>query len=92
MSEAREAATRAKSLRERVSVREQRHIDAIAPTVEGSAREALALVREHVLEHPREALPLSLALGVFGLLGFSGRPRSSRGAIGAASGTSAALG
>jgi hypothetical protein len=73
MSEAREAATRAKSLRERVSVREQRHIDAIGLTVEGSARGALALVCEHVLEHPREALPPSLALGVFGLLGFSGR-------------------
>jgi hypothetical protein len=41
--------------------------------VEGSAREALALVREHAAEHPRDALPPSLALGVFGLLEFSGR-------------------
>jgi hypothetical protein len=73
MPEAREAATRAKSLRERISAREQRHIDAIALTVEGSAKEALALVREHVAEHPRDALLLSLALGVFGLLGFSGQ-------------------
>jgi tetratricopeptide (TPR) repeat protein len=73
MPEAREAATRAKSLREQVSAREQRHIDAVALTVEGSAKEALALVREHASEYPRDALPLSLALGVFGLLGFSGQ-------------------
>jgi hypothetical protein len=33
----------------------------------------LAVVREHIAEYPRDALPLSLALGVFGLLGFSGR-------------------
>jgi len=30
-------------------------------------------VRRHAAEYPRDALPLSLALGVFGLLGFSGR-------------------
>ena len=73
MPEAREAATRAKSLRGRISTREQRHLDAIALTVEGSATDALALVRGHAREYPRDALPLSLALGVFGLLGFSGR-------------------
>jgi hypothetical protein len=33
----------------------------------------MALLREHVAEFPRDALVLSLALGVFGLLGFSGR-------------------
>lgn len=73
MPEAREAAAHAKSLRERVSAREQDHIDAIALAVDGSATEALALVRAHSAEYPRDALPLSLALGVFGLLGFSGR-------------------
>jgi hypothetical protein len=73
MPEAREAAARAKSLRDRVSTREQRHIDAIALAVEGSATQALAMVRAHVSEYPRDALPLSLALGVFGLLGFSGQ-------------------
>ena len=73
MPEARQAASRAKSQRNDVTGREQRHIDAIALAVEGSAQEALALVRTHVSEFPRDALPLSLALGVFGLLGFSGR-------------------
>jgi len=33
----------------------------------------LDTVRAHAAEYPRDALPLSLALGVFGLLGFSGR-------------------
>jgi len=42
-------------------------------TINGAAREALAMVRTHATEYPRDALPLSLALGVFGLLGFSGR-------------------
>jgi tetratricopeptide (TPR) repeat protein len=71
--EAREAVAHARSLRDRVTTREQQHIDAIALAVEGAAAAALALVRTHALEYPRDALPLSLALGVFGLLGFSGR-------------------
>ena len=73
MPEARAAAARAKELRGGVSAREQQHIDTISRAVEGSATEALALVYTHVSEYPRDALPLSLALGVFGLLGFSGR-------------------
>jgi tetratricopeptide (TPR) repeat protein len=73
MPEARAAAGRAKALRDRVSVREKRHIETVALAVEGSAAQALALVRAHASEFPKDALPLSLALGVFGLLGFSGR-------------------
>jgi hypothetical protein len=73
MAEARAAAARAEALRERVSVREKRHIDAIAAAIRGSATEALAMVRSHAAVYPRDALALSLALGVFGLLGFSGR-------------------
>jgi hypothetical protein len=63
----------AEALRDRVSLREKGHIDAIALAIRGSAAEALALVRSHAAAYPRDALPLSLALGVFGLLGFSGR-------------------
>ena len=73
MPEARQAAARAQALSNRASTREARHIDTIALAVAGSAAEALAAVRAHALEYPRDALPLSLALGVFGLLGFSGR-------------------
>jgi tetratricopeptide (TPR) repeat protein len=71
--EARDAAARAKSLSDRVTPRERRHIETIAIAVNGAASEALAMVRTQAAEYPRDALPLSLALGVFGLLGFSGR-------------------
>ncbi len=70
---ARAAAERAGSLAAQVSARERRHIAAIALAVGGDAAGALAAVREHAAAYPRDALPLSLALGVFGLLGFSGR-------------------
>ncbi len=73
IGEAREAAARARSLAGPVSGRERRHIEAISSAIEGAAAEALAAVRAHAVECPRDALPLSLALGVFGLLGFSGR-------------------
>jgi hypothetical protein len=73
MAEARAAAAQAEALREGASRRERRHIEAIALAVRGSAAEALTAVRAHAGEFPRDALPLSLALGVFGLLGFSGR-------------------
>ena len=73
MPEARAAVARAKELRSGVSAREQQHIDTISRAVEDCATEALALVYTHASEYSRDALPLSLALGVFGLLGFSGR-------------------
>ena len=73
MPEAKVAVTRARELCEGVTARERQHIDAIALAVDGAAVEALAAVRSHASEYPRDALPLSLALGVFGLLGFSGR-------------------
>jgi tetratricopeptide (TPR) repeat protein len=73
MPEARAAAARARSLLDRVTARERRHIEAIGLSIAGAAGQALAVVRDHVAEYPRDALPLSLALGVFGLLGFSGR-------------------
>src|SRR6266446_8460571 len=73
MPEAKAAATQARALCERVTPRERQHIDAIALAVDGAATEALAMVRSHASEYPQDALPLSLALGVFGLLGFSGR-------------------
>jgi hypothetical protein len=73
MGEAREAAARARALVDYVSAREQRHIEAIALAIGGAAAEALAMVRVNAAEYPCDALPLSLALGVFGLLGFSGR-------------------
>src|SRR3981189_1170172 len=73
MPEAKEAAAKARGLRERVSRREQGTIEGIALTIDGVGPEAMACLETHVAEYPRDALALSLALGVFGLLGFSGR-------------------
>ena len=71
--EAKSASARAQSLANRVTPRERRHIQAITLSINGAAGDALTTVRAHAAEYPRDALPLSLALGVFGLLGFSGR-------------------
>ncbi len=73
MPEARAAAERAQTLASRLSSRERGHIAALAAAIGGNASGALEKVRAHAAEYPRDALPLSLALGVFGLLGFSGR-------------------
>src|SRR5258707_5209956 len=73
MPEAKQAAAEARGLRDRVSAREQGTIEVIALTIDGAGPQAMARLEDHVAEYPRDALALSLALGVFGLLGFSGR-------------------
>ena len=71
--EAKEAATRARDLAERVTPRERGHIETIALVIDGLGAQAMARLEAHVADYPRDALALSPALGVFGLLGFSGR-------------------
>lgn len=73
MPEARAAAERAQALVSQLSSREQGHIAVLATAIGGNASGAVEMVRAHAAAYPRDALPLSLALGVFGLLGFSGR-------------------
>jgi tetratricopeptide (TPR) repeat protein len=73
ISEAKAEAAAARALRNRLTPREARHVEIIARAVDGAGPQALALLDEHLAEYPRDAVPLSLALGVFGLLGFSGR-------------------
>jgi tetratricopeptide (TPR) repeat protein len=73
MAEAGAAAERAQTLASPLSAREQGHIAVLATAIGGNASGALEMMRVHTAQHPRDALPLSLALGVFGLLGFSGR-------------------
>jgi hypothetical protein len=73
LPEAKAAAATARSLAEGVTPREARHIETIALAIDGNGPQAMTRLEEHVVEYPRDGFALSLALGVFGLLGFSGR-------------------
>lgn len=53
--------------------REQSHIACLGTAISGDSPGALAALRAHVSEHPRDAYILSQACGVYGLIGFSGR-------------------
>jgi hypothetical protein len=76
--EARESAERAMHLAERAPVggvtrRERQHAAIVVDVAHGRRDQALAKVREHATEFPRDALAIDPAAGVFGLIGFSGR-------------------
>ncbi len=55
------------------TAREQSHIACLATAISGDSPGALAALRAHVAEYPRDAFILSQACGVYGLIGFSGR-------------------
>lgn len=71
---ARQAAARARELVATATERERSHVNALCLPVEGKAGEALAATRAHLAAHPRDAMVAAPATGVFGLIGFSGRP------------------
>ena len=73
LPEARAAAARAVLLAPSVTRRERAHIEALALNLEPDMPRTLAHVLEHLREFPRDGLVLSLATGIFGLIGFSGR-------------------
>ena len=70
---ARQSAARARTLAEAATPRERSGVDAIALAIEGKVPDSLVATRTHIGEHPRDAMVLSPATGVFGLIGFSGR-------------------
>ena len=72
-AEARQAAARARQLGAGIGARERAHIEALALVVEGRGAEALAAIKQHLNEFPRDALVLQPATGIFGLIGLSGR-------------------
>jgi hypothetical protein len=71
--QAKNAAEIARRLVSGLSPRERGHVEITALVIEGRGAEAYPLLEAHLSDYPRDALPLSLALGVYGLLGFSGR-------------------
>jgi hypothetical protein len=72
---ARAAATRARERVAGASARERSHVNALALAIEGRPVDALDATRTHLAEWPRDAMVLAPATGVFGLIGFSGRPQ-----------------
>ena len=71
--EAREASTQALLFAKAVTGREQSHIGIINLMLEGRSAVALQNVRTHAEQWPLDALVISLALGAFGLIAFSGQ-------------------
>jgi len=72
MKEALAAMETANAVAAGATTREQSHIAALTVAISGNPTGALAAVRSHVADHPRDAYVLSQACGVYGLIGFSG--------------------
>jgi hypothetical protein len=73
IAEAREAIARARTLVAGCSPRERGHVEVLGLLIDGQPGKALEALLAHLETFPRDALPLSTALGAFGLYGFSGR-------------------
>src|SRR5262245_28972517 len=72
IAEAQASKSKAVQYMDGVTRRERQHIEALTKAVDGDGPGALALIREHVQEFPRDAFLLKQADGPFGLLGFGG--------------------
>ena len=66
------SAIRGRDLAVSLPERERRHAEIVCQVVHGETTAALAAIRRHAETYPRDAVPLSFALGVYGLLGFGG--------------------
>jgi hypothetical protein len=75
VAEARQCAQQAQSLATGVSRRERQQIEAIALFVNGQGPRSYALIREHLVDYPRDMLMIRLAQRLFAL-GCSAAPRS----------------
>ena len=71
--EARATASRPRALLRGVTDGERGHVEAIARAIDGDAAGALAAVKAHCADVPRDALVLQLNFGAFGLISFAGR-------------------
>ena len=69
---ARDCAARGRDLAAHLPDRERGHAEIVSLVFHGESKAALDAVREHATAYPRDAVPLSFALGVYGLFGFGG--------------------
>jgi Tfp pilus assembly protein PilF len=74
IDEARRSAAQALECAAGLTERERRHVEAIALAVNGQSAQAMDAVMAYLREFPRDGLVLSLLLGVYGIIAFSGRP------------------
>ena len=72
-AEAKDLIHRAGELANGLPRRERQHVAAMASIINDDLDAALAGVREHIAEFPRDAFVLAPASSVLGLIGFSGR-------------------
>ena len=71
-AQARAYAARGRDLAANLPERERRHAQIVSLVFHGDSMVALDAVREHASAYPRDAVPLSFAVGVYGLFGFGG--------------------
>jgi tetratricopeptide (TPR) repeat protein len=71
--EARAAGARAEALATGLGERERGHVAAVGFALKGRPAEAMDALKAQMAAFPRDAVVLSLALGVYGLIAFSGR-------------------
>lgn len=67
-----EWARRGRDLAAPLPARERQHAAIVCHALHGESTRALALLRRHAEAFPRDPVPLSFAVGVYGLLGFGG--------------------
>ncbi len=72
---AKAVARQARTLAPALPHRERSHVAALATVVDGGSAAGFAAAQEHLKSYPRDAMVLAPCTGVFGLIGFSGRPR-----------------
>ena len=57
-----------------LTTRESSHINAVGLLLDGKSAESYLAVRSHLLDYPRDAMVAQTCMGVFSLIGFSGKP------------------
>ena len=64
---------RARALVADATPREQAQVNALGLLMEGKGPQAYAAIRAHLAEYPRDVMIAQTCMGVFGMIGFSGR-------------------